>query len=88
MAHGPPAVSFHFTPTGASWLNLVERFFAEITRKRLRRGTFRNVPALIAAIRTYVREHNKDPRPFIWAASASAILRKIKRCKEALETGH
>src|SRR2546425_649809 len=83
-----PRFHFHFTPTGASWLNLVERFFAEITRKRLRRGTFRNVPALIAAIRTYVREHNKDPRPFIWTASASAILRKIKRCKEALETGH
>jgi hypothetical protein len=46
------------------------------------------VPALIAAIRTYVREHNKDPRPFIWTAAASAILRKIKRCKEAVETGH
>jgi len=83
-----PRFHFHFTPTGASWLNLVERFFAEITRKRLRRGTFRSVPALIAAIRSYVREHNKDPRPFIWTASASAILRKIKRCKEALETGH
>jgi transposase len=83
-----PRFHFHFTPTGASWLNLVERFFAEITRKRLRRGTFRSVPALIAAIRTYVREHNKDPRPFIWTASASAILRKIKHCKEALETGH
>jgi transposase len=83
-----PRFHFHFTPTGASWLNLVERFFAEITRKRLRRGTFRSVPALIAAIRRYVREHNKDPRPFIWTASASAILRKIKRCKEALETGH
>jgi transposase len=83
-----PRFHFHFTPTGASWLNLVERFFAEITRKRLRRGTFRSVPALIAAIRRYVREHNKDPRPFIWTASASTILRKIKRCKEALETGH
>src|SRR5438046_646228 len=83
-----PRFHFHFTPTGASWLNLVERFFAEITRKRLRRGTFRSVPALIAAIRTYVRHHNKDPRPFIWTASASAILRKIKHCKEALETGH
>jgi len=83
-----PRFHFHFTPTGASWLNLVERFFAEITRKRLRRGTFRSVPALIAAIRGYVREHNKDPRPFIWTASASKILRKIKRCKEVLETGH
>ena len=83
-----PRFHFHFTPTGASWLNLVERFFAEITRKRIRRGTFRSVPALIAAIRAYVRDHNKDPRPFIWTASATAILRKIRHCKQALETGH
>jgi transposase len=86
VAH--PRFHFHFTPTGASWLNLVERFFAEITRKRRRRGTFRSVAALIAAIRRYVRDHNKDPRPFIWTASASSSLRKIKRCQEALETGH
>ena len=59
-------------PTGASWLNLIERFFAEITRKRIRRGTFRGVPALIAAIRVYVRKHNKHPRPFIWTATAFA----------------
>src|SRR6059036_3262357 len=83
-----PRFHFHFTPTGASWLNLVERFFAEITRKRIRRGTFRSVPALIAAIRAYVRAHNKRPRPFIWTATAAAILRKIKHCKQALETGH
>ncbi len=83
-----PRFHFHFTPTVASWLNLVERFFAEITRKRIRRGTFRSVPALIAAIRAYVREHNKHPRPFIWTATAAAILRKIKHCKQALETGH
>ena len=83
-----PRFHFHFTPTGASWLNLVERFFAEITRKRIRRGTFHSVPALIAAIRRYVREHNKDPRPFIWTASASTILRKIKRCKEVLGAEH
>ena len=83
-----PRFHFHFTPTGASWLNLVERFFAEITRKRIRRGTFRSVPALIAAIRAYVREHNKHPRPFIWTATAAAILHKIKHCKQALETGH
>jgi transposase len=83
-----PRFHFHFTPTGASWLNLVERFFAEITRKRIRRGTFRSVPALIAAIRAYARDHNKHPRPFIWTATAVAILRKIKHCKQALETGH
>jgi len=78
----------HFTPTGASWLNLVERWFAEITRKRIRRGTFRSVAALKRAIHEYLREHNKNPRPFIWTASASSIMRKIKHCKEALETGH
>lgn len=83
-----PRFHFHFTPTGASWLNLVERWFAEITRKRIRRGTFRSVPALVTAIRAYVREHNKDPRPFIWTATAGTIMRKIRHCKEALETGH
>src|SRR3989441_9875935 len=83
-----PPYHRHFTPTGASWLNLVERFFAEITDKRIRRGTFRSVPARIAAIRAYVREHNKHPGPFIWTATAAAILRKIKHCKQALETGH
>src|SRR3989441_238000 len=82
-----PRFHFHFTPTGASWLNLVERFFAEITRKRIRRGTFRSVSALIAAIRAYVREHNKDPRPFIWTATAAAILRKIKHCKQCVRDG-
>jgi len=82
-----PRFQFHCTLTGACWLNHVERFFAEITRKRLRRSGFRSVPALIAAIRRYVREHKKDPRPFMWTASASAILRKIKHCKAALETG-
>jgi transposase len=83
-----PRFHFHFTPTGASWLNLVERFFAEITRKRIRRGTFRSVPALVSAIRAYVREHNTHPSPFIWTATPAAILRKIKHCKQALETGH
>ncbi len=83
-----PRYHLHFTPTGASWLNLVERWFAEITRKRIRRGTFRSVAALTQAIREYLREHNKQPRPFIWTATASNIMRKIKHCKEALETGH
>jgi transposase len=83
-----PRYHLHFVPTGASWLNLVERWFAEITRKRLRRGTFRSVPALIQAIHDYLREDNKHPRPFLWTATASKIMRKIKHCKEALETGH
>ena len=82
-----PRYHIHFVPTSASWLNLIERWFAEITRKRIRRGTFKSVPALERAIRDYIRLHNKNPRPFIWTAPASRILRKIRRCKEALETG-
>jgi transposase len=83
-----PRFHLHFTPTGASWLNLVERWFAEITRKRIRRGTFRSVAALTRAIRAYLREHNQDPKPFIWRATASRIMRKVRHCKEALGTGH
>ena len=83
-----PRYHLHFVPTGSSWLNLVERWFAEITRKRIRRGTFCSVAELIRAIRQYLRENNKDPRPFIWTATASRILRKVRHCKEALETGH
>src|SRR5437899_12934832 len=83
-----PRYHLHFTPTGTSWLNLVERWFAEITRKRIRRGTFRCVAELTQAIYQYVRENNNNPRPFIWTATASNILRKIKHCKEALDAGH
>src|SRR2546427_3886572 len=83
-----PRYHLHFTPTSASWLNLVERWFADITRKRIRRGTFTSVPALITAIRDYLRIYNRNPKPFIWTAKPSAIIRKIRHCKEALETGH
>jgi len=83
-----PRYHLHFTPTSASWLNLVERWFAEITRKRIRRGTFTSVPALISAIREYLRLYNRNPRPFSWTAKPSTILRKVRRCKEALDTGH
>ena len=83
-----PRYHLHFTPTSASWLNLVERWFADITRKRIRRGTFTSVPALITAIRDYLRIYNRNPKPFIWTAKPSAIMHKIRHCKEALETGH
>jgi transposase len=83
-----PRYHLHFTPTSASWLNLVERWFAEITRKRIRRGTFTSVPALITAIREYLRIYNRNPKPFIWTAKPSTIMRKVQHCKEALETGH
>src|SRR5712671_1024027 len=83
-----PRYHLHFTPTSASWLNLVERWFAEITRQRIRHGTFRSVPDLIRAIQSYLREHNDNPRPFLWTASVKSIMRKIRRCKEASDAGH
>jgi transposase len=75
----------HFVPTSASWLNLVERWFADITRKRIRRGTFRSLADLIRAIEEYVAHHNRHAEPFIWTATAATILRKVRHCKEALE---
>lgn len=79
---------FHvnFTPTSASWLNMVERFFRDISEQRLRNGVFRSVNDLIAAITDYVANHNKDPKPFIWTASASDILEKVKRARTKLDT--
>lgn len=77
----------HFTPTSASWLNQVERWFAEITRKRIRRGTFRSVRELEKVIRDYIRAHNKAPQPFVWVASANKIIAKVRKYKQTLETG-
>jgi transposase len=74
----------HFTPTSASWLNMVERFFRDLTVKRLRRGVFRDVMELVEAIDTYVDQHNQNPKPFIWTASANDILEKVKRARKAL----
>lgn len=72
-------VHLHFTPTSSSWLNLVERWFAEITRTRLRRGTFENLPALVRAIRGYLDEYNRAPKRFVWTKDADTILGKIAR---------
>jgi transposase len=79
-----PRFNVHFTPTGASWLNMVERFFRDLTEHRLRRGVFRDVEELITAIDEYVDRHNEDPKPFIWTAKASDILEKVKRARVAL----
>ena len=81
-------VHLHFTPTSASWLNLVERFFAEITRQRIRRGVFKSVAELEAAITAYLAHHNQQPQPFTWTASVESIIEKIGRAKETLETLH
>jgi transposase len=76
----------HFTPTSSSWLNLVERFFAEITCKRIRRGVFKSVTDLEAAIHSHLAEHKDHPRPFVWTANATDFLEKIRRGKRALES--
>ncbi len=83
-----PRFHLHFIPTSSSWLNLVERWFREITDKRIRRGTFKSVRDLIAAIKEYLENHNQNPRVFSWTAPAEKILTKIAKCKEALETLH
>jgi len=78
----------HFVPTGSSWLNMVERWFGEITRKRIRRGTFQSVSQLIDAIMEYLENSNGNPVKFTWTKDADMILAKIDRCKQALGTAH
>ena len=80
-----PRFHVHFIPTSSSWLNLIERWFREITDKRLRRGTFQNVPQLIAAIVEYIEKHNTSPQPFVWTAKADEILAKVARAKATLQ---
>jgi transposase len=75
----------HFIPTSSSWLNLVERWFREITDKRIRRGAFKSVAQLIEAIRAYIDEHNDHPRPFVWTAKAEDILEKVRRARAVLD---
>ena len=83
-----PRFHLHFTPTSSSWLNLVERWFSEITVKRIRRGTFGNVPILIKAIKDYIDTHNQNPHIFVWTAPVERILAKINKCKDALDALH
>jgi transposase len=78
--------NMHFTPTSASWLNMVERFFRDITTERLRRGVFTSVPELVAAIDEYVAHHNTNPKPFIWTKSARDILQKVIRANRRLSS--
>jgi transposase len=79
-----PRFTLHFTPTSASWLNMVERFFRDITVARLRRGVFRSVPELNTAIKEYIAMHNQSPRPFVWTAKANDILQKVIRANRRL----
>jgi len=75
----------HFIPTSSSWLNLIERWFREITDKRIRRGTFPNVSTLIEAIESFIAEHNQNPKSFIWTAKAETILEKVRRARAVLD---
>lgn len=78
----------HFTPTGASWANIVERWLRELTVKRIRRASFPSVSKLVEAIYEYIEENNKEPKPFVWKASVNSILGKINYCKELYGTSH
>lgn len=80
-----PRFHIHFTPTSASWLNMVERFFRDLTERCLRRGVFKNVPEVIQTIENYIEQHNKDPKPFVWTAEAKDILEKVTRARAKLD---
>jgi len=83
-----PRFHFHFTPTSCSWVNLVERWFRDLTQKRIRRGSFTSLPDLIRAIQEYLDNHNQNPQVFVWSAPVERILHKIAICKEALDALH
>ncbi len=83
-----PRFHMHFTPTSSSWLNMVERFFRDLTDKRIRRAAFRDVEELITAIGDYIDHHNNSPKPFIWTAKAADILEKVKRARKTLDNLH
>ncbi len=80
-----PRFHLHFTPTSSSWLNLVERWFRELTTKRLKRGSFASVGDLVDAIEAYIASHNNDPKPFVWTKTADEIIDKVKRGRVALQ---
>jgi transposase len=83
-----PRFQVHFTPTSSSWLNVVERFFRDLTQNRLRRGVFHDAEELIMAIGEFIDKHNQNPKPFIWTAKAFDILEKVKRARRTLDNRH
>jgi hypothetical protein len=76
---------FHFVPTSSSWLNRVERWFRDLTDKQIRRGVFKSVADLIAAIQAYIENHNNNPKPFVWTAKAENIIAQYRRAKAVLD---
>ena len=84
-----PRYQIHFTPTSASWLNQVERWFRDLTERRIRRGSFDSLRSLEKAIREYLEQNDREPRPFIWTADADLILGKVQRlCKHTYDSAH
>jgi transposase len=83
-----PRFHIHFIPTSSSWLNLIERWFEELTRKRIRRGVFHSVPDLVATIEDFIKINNQDHKPVIWTKNVDEILEKVNRCKSTMETIH
>jgi transposase len=83
-----PRWTFHFTPTSASWLNAVEGFFAKLTRGRLKRGVFRSLVDLQAAINRFLAEHNQNPKPFVWTADPDRIIAAATRGYQVLDSIH
>ena len=80
-----PRFVLHFVPTSCSWLNLIERWFRELTTKRIRRDSFPSVPDLIAAIEEFLEAWNENPKPFLWHATVESILSKLSGCRQTLE---
>jgi hypothetical protein len=80
-----PRFHLHFIPTSSSWLNLVERWFAELTNKAVRRGSFQSVPGLIEKIMEFIESHNEHAKAFVWTATAEDILAKVEKCRKRLE---
>ena len=80
-----PRFHQHFVPTSSSWLNMVERWFRDLTDKRIRRGIFKSVADLVAAIEAYIQQHNNNPKPFVWTAKAEDIIAKYRRAKAVLD---
>ena len=83
-----PRFVFHYTPTSASWLNAVEGFFAKLTKRRLRRGVFRSLVELQAAINRFLNETNDHPKPFVWTADPNRIIAAVKRGHQTLDSIH
>lgn len=80
-----PRFHLHFTPTSSSWLNLVERWFRDLTERALRRGVFHSVPDLIEKIEDCIRVNNENPKPLTWTATADSIIEKVRRARIALQ---